>query len=66
MICSRTSIDKEMFKLVITCKYQLKNINRFQPCLIWDDNSVYRMLKLVDITGIEEIELYVQLVRVKP
>ena len=24
------------------------------------------MLKLVDITGIEEIELYVQLVRVKP
>ena len=27
---------------------------------------MYRMLKLVDITGMEEIELYVQLVRVKP
>ena len=26
---------------------------------------MYRMLKLVDTTGIEEIELYVKLVRVK-
>ena len=34
----------------------------FQPCLIWYDNSVYRMLKLVDIVGMEEIKLYVQLV----
>ena len=41
MIYSRTSIDKEMFKLVPTCKYPLKNGNRFQPCPIWDDNSVY-------------------------
>ena len=61
-----TCIDKEKFKLVLTCKYALKSINRFQPCPIWDNNSVYRMLKLVDTTGMEEIELYVQLVHVKP
>ena len=55
-----------MFKLVLTYKYPLKSGNRFQPCPIWDDNSVYRMLKLVNITGIEEIELYLQLMLVKP
>ena len=63
MIYSRTSIDKERFKLVLTCKYPLKRKNRFQPCSIWDDNSVYRMLKLVNTDGMEEIELYLQLVR---
>ena len=61
-----TSFDKEMFKSVITCKYPLKSGNRFQPCPIWDDNSVYRMLQLVDTAEMEEIELYVQLVRAKP
>ena len=66
MIHSRKGIDKETFKLVLTCKYPLKSENRFQPCPIWNDNSVYRMLKLVDTVGIDEIELYVQLVRVKP
>ena len=66
MIYSRTCIDKERFKLVLTSKYPLKSGNRFQPCPTWDDNSVYRMLKLVDTTRIEEIKLYVQLVRVKP
>ena len=65
MIYSMIVIDKEMFKLVLTCKYPLKSGNRFQPCPIWDDNSVYRMLKLVNIAGIEEIELYLQLVRHK-
>ena len=60
-----TSIDKEMFKLVITCKYSLKNGNKFQPCPIWDDNNMYRMLKLINTTGMEEIELYLQLVCVK-
>ena len=29
MIYSRTSIDKERFKLVLTCKYSLKSGNRF-------------------------------------
>ena len=41
MIYSMTSIDKEMFKLVLTCKYPLKSENMFQPCLIWEDNIVY-------------------------
>ena len=41
MIYSRTGIDKERLKSVLTCKYSLKSRNRFQPCLIWDDNSVY-------------------------
>ena len=31
MIYSRTTIDKQMFKLVINCKYPLKSINKFQP-----------------------------------
>ena len=62
MIYSRTCIDKEKFKLVLTCKYPFKSGNRFQPCPIWDDNSVYRRLKMVNTTGIEEIELYLELV----
>ena len=45
MIYSRTNIDKQRFKLVLNCKYHLKSGNRFQPCPIWDDNSVCRMLK---------------------
>ena len=65
MIYSRTSINKERFKLVITCKYPLKSGNMFQRCLIWDDNSLYEMLKLVNTTEMEEIELYLQLVCVK-
>ena len=31
MIYSRTTIDKQMFKLVLKCKYPLKSGNRFQP-----------------------------------
>ena len=58
MIYSMTNIDKERFKIVLTCKYPLKSI--------WDDNSVYRMLILVNIVGMEEIELYLQLVCIKP
>ena len=30
MIYSRTTIDKQMFKLVLNCKYPLKSGNRFQ------------------------------------
>ena len=66
MIYSRTTIDKQRFKLVLNCKYPLKNGNWFQPFPIWDNNSVYRMLNLVNITGMEEIELYIEVVRVKP
>ena len=58
--------NKQMFKLILNCKYFLKSGNRFQPCLIWDDSSVYRMLKLFNTTGMVEIELYIEIVQVKP
>ena len=55
-----------MFKLSLNCKYPLKNRNRFQHFPIWDDSSVYRMLNMVNTIGMEEIELYIEVVRVKP
>ena len=55
MIYSRTNIYKQRFKLVLNCKYLLKSGNRFQPCPTWNDNSVYRMLKFVNITSMEKI-----------
>ena len=61
-----TTIDKQRFKLVLNCKYSLKSGNRFQPFSIWYDGSVYRMLNMVNTTSIEEIELYIEVVRVKP
>ena len=66
MIYSRTTIDNQRFKLILNCKYPLKSGNRFQPFPIWDDNSVYQMLNMVNTTGMEEIELYIEVVRVKP
>ena len=57
MIYSRTTIDKQRFKLVLNCKYPLKSGNMFQPFSIWDDNSVYQMLNMVNIISIEEIKL---------
>ena len=62
MIYSRTTIDKQRFKLVLNCKYPLKSGNMFQPFPIWDDNSVYRMLNMVNTTSIKEIELYIEVV----
>ena len=66
MIYSRKTIDKQRFKLVLNCKYPLKSGNRFQPFPIWDDSSVYQMFNMVNTTNIEEIELYIEVVRVKP
>ena len=65
MIYTRTTIDKQRFKLVLNCKYPLKSGNKFQPFPIWDDSSVFRMLNLVNTTTTEEIELYIEIVRVK-
>ena len=65
MIYTRTTIDKQMFKLVLNCKYPLKSGNRFQLFPIWDDSSVCRMLNLVNTTTTEEIELYIEVVLVK-
>ena len=66
MIYSMITIDKQRFKLVINCKYPLKSENRFQPFPIWDDSSVYRMLTTVNTTYMKEIELYIEVVQVKP
>ena len=66
MIYSRIHIDKQRFKLVLNYKYPLKSVKRFQPCPIRDDSNVYRMLKFVKTSSTEEIELYVEVVRVKP
>ena len=44
MIYSRTTIDKQMFKLVLNCKYPLKSGNMFLPFPIWDDSSVCILL----------------------
>ena len=60
IIYSRTTIDKQRFKLVLNCKYSLKTGNGFQPFPIWDDSSVCRMLNLVNTTTIEEIEPYIE------
>ena len=65
MIYSMTDIDKQKFKLVFNCKYPLNIRNRFQPCPIWDDSSVHRMLKLVNTISMEKIELYIEVVRFK-
>ena len=66
MIYSMIDIDKEKFKLVINCRYLIKKGNMFQPYPIWDDNSLYQMLKMVNTSRMNEIELYLELVQVKP
>ncbi|RVW36159.1 hypothetical protein CK203_079632 [Vitis vinifera] len=66
MIYSRTGIDKKQFQVVLNCRYPLKRENRFQPCPIWDDNSLSQMLKLVNTFGMNEIELYIEQVPVQP
>ena len=66
MIYLRITIDKQRFKLVLNCKYPLKSGNRFQHFPIWDDSNVFQMLNLVNKVGMEEIELYIEVVRVKP
>ena len=66
MIYSRTTIDKQMFKLILNCKYPLKSGNKFQHFPIWDEGSVYRMLNMVNTTSNEEIELYIKVFQVKP
>ena len=65
MIYLKTIIDKRRFKLVLICKYPLGSGKKFQPYPIRDDSSVRQMLNLVNTTTIEEIELYIKVVRVK-
>ena len=40
MIYSKTTIDKRRFKLILICKYPLRNGNRFQPFPVRDDSRV--------------------------
>ena len=63
IIFSSTPIDKRKFNLVLKCKYPLKCGNRFQPFTIWNDISVHQMLNMVNTSVIEEIELFVEVVR---
>ena len=65
MIYLKTIIDKRRFKLVLICKYPLRSGKKFQPYPVRDDSSVLKMLNLVNTTTIEEIELYIKVVRVK-
>ena len=64
IIFSSTPIDKRKLNLVLKCKYPLKCGNRFQPLTIWNDSSVHLMLNMVNTTVIEEIELFVEVVRI--
>ena len=64
MIYSKITIDKQRFKLVLICKYPLRNGNRFQPFPVRDDSSVREMLNLVNTTTTEKIKLYIKVVRV--
>ena len=64
IIFSSTIIDKQKFKLVLNCKYPLKSGNRFQPFPIWNDSTEHRMLNMVNTTAIDEIELFVEVVRI--
>ena len=64
IIFSSTTINKQKFKLVINCKYPLKSGNRFQHFSIWNDSTVHRMLNMVNTTVVEEIELFVEVVRI--
>ena len=64
IIFSSTTIDKQKFKLILKCKYPLKSGNRFQPFPIWNDNTVRRMLNMVNTTAIKKIELFVEVNRI--
>ena len=65
MVYLKTTIDKRRFKLVLICKYPLRSGKKFQPYPVRDDSSVRTMLDLVNTPTIEEIELYIKVVRVK-
>lgn len=48
---SKSSIDKENFKLVLNCWYVVLMDSRFQPYPMWDDNSLSDMLQLVILSS---------------
>ena len=60
MIYSVTDINKEHFRLILSCKYPMKKGNKFQPCPVKNDSGVARMLEMHNRFGMEEVELFVE------
>ncbi|RVW46035.1 hypothetical protein CK203_068655 [Vitis vinifera] len=60
MIYSVTDINKEHFRLILSCKYPMKKVNKFQPCLVKNDSGVARMLEMHNTFGMDEVELFVE------
>ena len=48
MIYSVTDINKEHFRLILSCMYPMKKGNKLQPCLVKNDSSVARMLESLE------------------
>ncbi|RVW88727.1 hypothetical protein CK203_043743 [Vitis vinifera] len=60
MIYSVTNINKEHFRLILSCKYPMKKGNKFQPCPVKNDSGVARMLEMHNRSGMDEVELFVE------
>ncbi|KAL6332760.1 hypothetical protein AAG906_015022 [Vitis piasezkii] len=60
MIYSVTDINKEHFRLILSCKYPMKKGNKFQPCPVKNDSGVARMLEMHNRFGMDEVELFVE------
>ena len=60
MIYSITDINKEHFRLILSCKYPMKKWNKFQPCPVKNDSGVARMLEMHNRFGMDEVELFVE------
>ncbi|WJZ94757.1 hypothetical protein VitviT2T_013588 [Vitis vinifera] len=60
MIYSVTDINKEHFRLILSCKYPMKKLNKFQPCPVKNDSGVARMLEMHNRFGMDEVELFVE------
>ena len=64
MIYSVTDINKEHFRLILSCKYPMKKGNKFQPCPVKNDSGVARMLEMHNRFGMDEVELFVEQVSI--
>ncbi|RVX11696.1 hypothetical protein CK203_015866 [Vitis vinifera] len=60
MIYSVTDINKEHFRLILSCKYPMKKGNKFQPCPVKNDSGVAQMLEMHNRFGMDEVELFVE------
>ena len=60
MIYSVTNINKEHFRLILSCKYSMKKGNKFQPWPGMNDSGLARMLEMHNKFGMDEVELFVE------